>query len=320
MKILMLEAMTYGEDVDLSKFDELGEVIKYQLSTYEEAVSRMREHNPDVVIINKTNMNAECMSAAPNLKMIAEAATGYNNIDIEFAKERGIRVANVAGYSTESVVQHTFALLFYLLEKLRHYDDFVKNGDYAQWPCFSYFNNYFTELAGKTWGIVGLGNIGSGVAKVAEAFGCTVIYYSASGRQYDVPFKCVSLDELLNESDIVSIHAPLNDKTHNLFNYDNIRKMKSNAILLNLGRGPIVNDEDLARSLDENIIAAAGLDVVSVEPIKENNPLLAIKDSNKLIITPHIAWATYEARTRLMDEIYLNIVAKVKGEDRNVIV
>lgn len=320
MKILMLEAMTYGEDVDLSKFDELGEVIKYQLSTYEEAVSRMREHNPDVVIINKTNMNAECMSAAPNLKMIAEAATGYNNIDIEFAKERGIRVANVAGYSTESVVQHTFALLFYLLEKLRHYDDFVKNGDYAQWPCFSYFNNYFTELAGKTWGIVGLGNIGSGVAKVAEAFGCNVIYYSASGRQYDVPFKCVSLDELLNESDIVSIHAPLTDKTNNLFNYENIKKMKSNAILLNLGRGPIVNDEDLARSLNENLIAAAGLDVVSVEPIKENNPLLAIKDSNKLIITPHIAWATYEARTRLMDEIYLNIVAKVKGEDRNVIV
>lgn len=320
MKILMLEAMTYGEDVDLSKFDELGEVIKYQLSTYEEAVSRMREHNPDVVIINKTNMNAECMSAAPNLKMIAEAATGYNNIDIEFAKERGIRVANVAGYSTESVVQHTFALLFYLLEKLRHYDDFVKNGDYAQWPCFSYFNNYFTELAGKTWGIVGLGNIGSGVAKVAEAFGCNVIYYSASGRQYDVPFKCVSLDELLNESDIVSIHAPLTDKTNNLFNYENIKKMKSNAILLNLGRGPIVNDEDLARSLNENLIAAVGLDVVSVEPIKENNPLLAIKDSNKLIITPHIAWATYEARTRLMDEIYLNIVAKVKGEDRNVIV
>jgi len=320
MKILMLEAMTYGEDVDLTQFEKLGEVIKYPLSTYEEAVDRMREHNPDVVIINKTNMNAECMSAAPNLKMVAEAATGYNNIDIEYAKEKGIRVANVAGYSTDSVIQHTFALAFYLLEKMRHYDDFVKSGDYSKWPCFSYFNNYFNELAGKIWGIVGLGNIGRGVAKIAEAFGCKVVYYSASGRSYDVPYDRMGLDEFLKKSDIVSIHAPLNDKTENLFNYDNLSKMKKEAILLNLGRGPIVNDADLARVLKEGVISAAGLDVIGYEPIKADNPLLEIKDSDKLVITPHIAWATYEARTRLMHEIYLNIEARMKGEDRNVIV
>lgn len=320
MKILMLEAMTYGDDVDLTQFEKLGEVVKYPLSTYEEAVSRMREHDPDVVIINKTNMNAECMAAAPKLKMVAEAATGYNNIDIEYAKEHGIRVANVAGYSTDSVIQHTFALAFYLMEKMRHYDEFVKNGDYSKWPCFSYFNNYFYELAGKTWGIVGLGNIGAGVAKIADAFGCKVVYYSASGRTYNTPYERLELDEFLKESDIVSIHAPLNDKTENLFNYENISKMKKEAILLNLGRGPIVNDADLARALKEGVIAAAGLDVIGYEPIKADNPLLEIKDSDKLVITPHIAWATFEARTRLMKEIYLNIEAKMKGEDRNVIV
>ena len=280
----------------------------------------MKEHNPDVVIINKTNMNAECMAAASNLKMVAEAATGYNNIDIEYAKAHGIRVANVAGYSTQSVIQHTFALAFYLVEKMRYYDDFVKSGEYAEWPCFSHFANVFHELAGKTWGIVGLGNIGRGVAKIAADFGCNVIYYSASGHSYDVPYERYELDEFLKKSDIVSIHAPLNKYTENLFNYETFKKMKSSAVLLNLGRGPIVNDADLVRALNEGVIAAAGLDVITTEPVAKDNPLLTIKDSNKLIVTPHVAWATYEARTRLMDEIYLNIKAYLDGEKRNVIV
>lgn len=320
MKILMLEAMTYGDDISLEQFSKLGEVIRYSLSTYEEAVQRMKEHNPDVVIINKTNMNAECMAAAPALKMVAEAATGYNNIDTEYAKAHGIRVANVAGYSTQSVIQHTFALAFYLLEKMRYYDDFVKSGEYTQWPCFSHFSNVFYEIAGKTWGIVGLGNIGRGVARIAADFGCEVIYYSASGHSYDVPYARCELEEFLKKSDIVSIHAPLNQYTENLFNYDNISKMKKNAVLLNLGRGPIVNDADLVKALNEGIIAAAGLDVITREPIEADNPLLTIKDSNKLIVTPHVAWATYEARTRLMNEIYLNIKAFAAGEERNVIV
>ena len=199
MKILMLETMTYGDDISLEQFNRLGEVVTYSLSSYEEAVARMKEHNPDVVIINKTNMNAECMAAAPNLKMVAEAATGYNNIDTEYAKAHGIRVANVAGYSTQSVIQHTFALAFYLIEKMRYYDDFVKSGEYAEWPCFSHFANVFHELAGKTWGIVGLGNIGRGVAKIAADFGCNVIYYSASGHSYDVPYERYELDEFLKK-------------------------------------------------------------------------------------------------------------------------
>ena len=225
MKILMLETMTYGDDISLEQFNRLGEVVTYSLSSYEEAVARMKEHNPDVVIINKTNMNAECMAAAPNLKMVAEAATGYNNIDTEYAKAHGIRVANVAGYSTQSVIQHTFALAFYLIEKMRYYDDFVKSGEYAEWPCFSHFANVFHELAGKTWGIVGLGNIGRGVAKIAADFGCNVIYYSASGHSYDVPYERYELDEFLKKSDIVSIHAPLNKYTENGGSTDNLKIM-----------------------------------------------------------------------------------------------
>lgn len=320
MKLLMLEAMTYGEDISLEQFKQLGELIVYSYSDAKEAYERMKEHNPDVVIINKTMMTGELMGAAPNLKMVAEAATGYNNVDVDYAAKHAIRVANVAGYSTKSVIQHTFSLLFYLLGKMRYYDDFVKSGDYAAWNCFSHFQNVFHELDGMTWGIVGMGNIGRGVAKIAEDFGCNVIYYSASGNTYDVPYKRYELVEFLQVSDIVSVHAPLNEYTNNLFDYENISKMKKNAILLNLGRGPIVNDEDLARALNENVISAAGLDVVSVEPIRHDNPLLEIKDSEKLVITPHIGWGTYEARCRCMDEVYENIVAFTKGEDRNTIV
>ncbi|SDM36716.1 D-2-hydroxyacid dehydrogenase [Lachnospira pectinoschiza] len=320
MEILMLESSVYGDDISLDKFDKLGNVTKYEQSNPSEALERLKKHNPDVVIVNKILMNKEAIDAAPNLKVIAEAATGYNNIDIEYAKEKGIRVANVAGYSTDSVVQHTFALLFYLYEKMRHYDEFVKDGSYANWPVFSYFNNIFYELKGKKWGIVGLGNIGSKVAKIAADFGCEVLTYSASGHKYDSPYRQVELDELLKESDIISIHAPLNEYTNNLFNYENLSKMKKSAVLLNLGRGPIVNDADLAKALEEGRISAAGLDVISVEPIAKDNPLLKIKDSDKLIITPHIAWATHEARERLMDEIYENIVAYFDGRERNVIV
>ena len=303
MKILMLETMTYGDDISLEQFNRLGEVVTYSLSSYEEAVARMKEHNPDVVIINKTNMNAECMAAAPNLKMVAEAATGYNNIDIEYAKAHGIRVANVAGYSTQSVIQHTFALAFYLVEKMRYYDDFVKSGEYAEWPCFSHFANVFHELAGKTWGIVGLGNIGRRVADIAKMFGCHVIYYSTSGKNNQEGYERVDFDTLLTTSDIISVHAPLDANTQDLMNAEAFAKMKKSAIFLNLGRGPIVVEQDLADALKNNEIAAAGLDVLCVEPMSADNPLREIKDSNKLIITPHIAWASVEARTRLMNII-----------------
>lgn len=319
MKILMLDSSTYGEDVNIDKFYELGEVKSYSTSTKQEALERVSEYNPDVVIINKIVADKEFIDAAPSLKMIAETATGFNNIDVKYAKEKNIRVANVAGYSTDSVVQHTFALGLYLIEKMNYYDEYVKSGEYAKCPIFSHFSNVFHELTGKTWGIVGLGTIGKGVAKIAEDFGCKVIYYSASGKTQDVPYERKEFDEFLKESDIVSIHAPLNDKTQNLFNAETFDKMKDSAILLNLGRGPIVNDADLADALLEGKIAGAGLDVLTKEPIEADNPLLKVKDSTKLVITPHVAWGTVEARTRLMDEVYENIVAFTKGEKRNAV-
>ena len=223
MKILMLDSSTYGEDVNVDKFYGLGEVKSYQTSTRQEALERTAGFNPDVVIINKIVADKEFIDCAPALKMIAETATGYNNIDINYAKEKNIRVANVAGYSTDSVVQHTFSLGLYLIEKMNYYDNYVKSGEYAECPIFSHFSNVFHELSGKTWGIVGLGTIGKGVAKIASDFGCKVIYYSASGKTQDVPYEREEFDEFLKKSDIISIHAPLNDKTNNLFNKEAVK-------------------------------------------------------------------------------------------------
>lgn len=320
MKILILDAATFGEDIDISKFNELGEVTVYAKSTKKEALERLEAVNPDAVITNKVVIGNDEMQAAPNLKIILEAATGYNNIDIECARTLRIKVANVAGYSTMSVVQHTFALFFYLYEKMRYYDDYVKSGEYSKSTIFTNFSNVFGELAGKTWGIVGLGHIGSRVADAARAFGCKVVYYSASDNTYDTEYEKVDLDTLLKESDIISIHAPLNQYTKDLFNYENLKKMKKSAYLINVGRGPIVNDADLAKALNEGEIAGAGLDVLTTEPMPADNPLLAIKDSNKLVITPHNAWATYEARVRLLDEIYNNLNSFINGEERNLVV
>lgn len=320
MKILILDAATFGEDIDISKFNELGEVTVYAKSTKKEALERLEAVNPDAVITNKVVIGNDEMQAAPNLKIILEAATGYNNIDIECARTLRIKVANVAGYSTMSVVQHTFALFFYLYEKMRYYDDYVKSGEYSKSTIFTNFSNVFGELAGKTWGIVGLGHIGSRVADAARAFGCKVVYYSASGNTYDTEYEKVDLNTLLKESDIISIHAPLNQYTKDLFNYENLKKMKKSAYLINVGRGPIVNDADLAKALNEGEIAGAGLDVLTTEPMPADSPLLAIKDSNKLVITPHNAWATYEARVRLLDEIYNNLNSFINGEERNLVV
>jgi lactate dehydrogenase-like 2-hydroxyacid dehydrogenase len=320
MKILILDGATFGEDIDISKFNELGEVIVYAESTKQQVLERLKDVNPDAVIVNKIVMGKEEMYTASNLKIILEAATGYNNIDIECAKALNIRVANVAGYSTMSVVQHTFAHLFYLYEKMRYYDDYVKSGDYSNSTIFTNFGNVFNELAGKTWGIVGLGNIGRRVADVAKAFGCKVVYYSASGNTYDTEYEKVELDDLLKNSDIISIHAPLNKYTENLMNYENFKKMKNTAYLINMGRGPIVNEADLAKAINEGEIAGAGLDVLTKEPMSADNPLLTIKDSNKLVITPHNAWATYEARVRLLDEIYNNLKSFINGEARNVVI
>lgn len=298
MKIIFLDAKSIGEDIDLSGFDQLGEVIKYDFSTPSEAAERTKD--ADVVIINKVQINEQTIGAAKHLKLVCVTATGTNNLDKEYLEKRQIAWRNVAGYSTETVAQHTFALLFYLLEKLRYYDDYVKSEKYVGDTIFTHFSNVFHELNGMTWGIIGLGNIGRRVADIAKAFGCHVIYYSTSGKNSQDSYERVDFDTLLKTSDIVSVHAPLDDNTQSLMDAKAFAKMKRSAIFLNLGRGPIVVEQDLADALNHNEIAAAGLDVLSVEPMSADNPLREIKDSSKLIITPHIAWASVEARTRLM--------------------
>lgn len=305
MKIVFLDAKSIGEDIDLSGYDRLGEVVKYPYSTPKEA--RERTKDADVIILNKTEINEQSIGEADKLKLVCVTATGTNNLDKAYLAERGIEWRNVAGYSTESVAQHTFALLFYLMEKLRYYDDYVKNENYVNDSMFTHFDHKFNELSGKTWGIIGLGNIGRRVADIAKCFGCRVIYFSTSGKNNQEGYNRVSFDELLEQSDIVSVHAPLTDDTLGLMNREAFAKMKPSAIFLNLGRGPIVNEADLTEALNTGMIAAAGLDVLSQEPMSEDNPLRSIKDSERLIITPHIAWASIEARTRLMEIILRQI-------------
>ena len=301
MKIVFLDAKTIGDDIDLSGFRTLGEVVTYNFSTTEEA--RERTKDADVIVLNKVEINETSIGEASHLKLVCVTATGTNNLDKDYLKKRGIAWRNVAGYSTESVAQHTFAMLFYLLEKLPYYDNYVKSGQYVDDVMFTHFAKVFHELNGMTFGIIGLGNIGRRVADIAKAFGCHVIYYSTSGRNSQPGYERVSFEELLAKSDIVSVHAPLDENTKGLMNKAAFAKMKPSAIFLNVGRGPIVVEEDLANALKEGTIAAAGLDVLFQEPMREDNPLCAIKDSERLLITPHIAWASVEARTNLMNII-----------------
>ena len=301
MKLVFLDTKTIGEDIDLSAYDALGEVVKYGFSTLEEIPERVKD--ADVLIVNKIVINEQTIGTAKNLKLVCVTATGTNNLDKEYLKKRGIAWRNVAGYSTESVTQHTFALLFYLLEKIRYYDDYVKNEKYINDTVFTHFAEHFNEVNGKTWGIIGLGTIGRRVADIAKAFGARVIYYSASGSPAQEGYEQVDFETLLTTSDIVSVHAPLNEYTKDLMDKEAFAKMKKTAIFLNLGRGPIVVEQDLYEALETGEIAAAGLDVLCEEPMSETNPLAKIKDSKKLIITPHIAWASVEARNRLMQII-----------------
>ena len=301
MKIVFLDAKSIGEDIDLSGYDQLGEVVKYHFSTPSEAA--MRTQDADVVIINKVPINEQTIGNARNLKLVCVTATGTNNLDKDYLAKRNIAWRNVAGYSTESVTQHTFAMLFFLLEKLSYYDAYVKNENYANDTLFTHFEERFCEIAGKTWGIIGLGNIGRRVADVAKAFGSHVIYYSTSGKNIQEGYERVSLDTLLATSDIVSVHAPLTPETEGLMNASAFAKMKPTAIFLNVGRGAIAVEQDLADALNSNQIAAAGLDVLCEEPMSSNSPFLHMKDSKRLLITPHIAWASIEARTRLMNII-----------------
>lgn len=300
-KIVFLDVKTIGEDIDYSGFDALGEVVKYGFSDLEEA--RVRTRDADIVVVNKLVINEQTIGEAKHLKLVCVTATGTNNLDKEYLAKRNIAWRNVAGYSTESVAQHTFALLFYLMEKLPYYDAYVKSEKYIGDTVFTHFGKVFHELSKMTWGIVGFGAIGHRVAEIAKAFGCHVIYYSTSGKNSQQGYERVDFDTLLTQSDVISVHAPLTEQTKGLMDKAAFSKMKKSAIFLNLGRGQIVSEEDLAWALNQHVIAAAGLDVLAEEPMSETNPLRVIKDSERLVITPHIAWASIEARTRLMKTI-----------------
>ena len=313
-KIVILDGKTLG-DIRLEKLSEIGEVKYYDTTDISEVKERVREAN--IVLTNKVILNRENLSEANNLEFIAEVATGFNNIDIEYAKERGIGVSNVAGYSTNAVVQHTFAATLALLDEVVYYDNYVKSGEYSKSGLFTCLDKPYYEIQDKTWGIIGLGNIGKRVAKIAEAFGAKVVSYSTTGSNTNNEFKRVSFDELLNNSDIISIHAPLSKNTLGLINYESLCKMKTSSILINMGRGPIVVEKDLARAIDEGKIRGAALDVFEVEPIKINNALLTMKNKDRIILSPHIAWASVEARERLFNEVIENIRAFYNGKMRN---
>lgn len=317
MKIVVLERNSVGTDIPVD-YSELGEVTYYANTvTIEEVAERIKD--ADIVVANKAPMREESLKDAPNVKLICEFATGFDNVDIAYCKSRGIRVANVVDYSTAMVAQHTFAMAFYVSQKMRHYDDYVKSGTYAAQSRFSNFDVPFTELDGKTWGIIGMGNIGKRVAHIAESFGCKVIFYSVTGRSKVTEYEQVDFDTLLAESDYLSLHCPLSEISRNLIDAKALSKMKKSAILINVARGPVVNNHDLYEALENGTIAGAGLDVIEKEPITAENPLSKILDSNKLYITPHLAWASVEARTRCVEGVRLNIEAFMRGELRNVV-
>lgn len=318
IKIVILERNSVGTDVDVSCLEKLGEVCCYPNTVTIEEV-RERTKDADIVIANKSPLREETLKDSPRVKLICEFATGYDNCDLEYCKSRGIGVANVVDYCTAMVAQHTFALALALLEKLPHYDDYVKSGAYSAQDRFSNFDIPFSELSGMTWGIVGMGNIGRRVAKIAEAFGCRVIFHSITGKSRVTEYEQVDKDTLLAESDVLSLHCPLSDLSRNFIDREALRKMKKKAVLVNVARGPVVNNRDLYDALVSGDIMAAGLDVLEQEPLQPSNPLSLLKDSNQIIITPHLAWGSVEARTRCVKEAYKNIEAFLRGEQRNIV-
>ena len=309
--IVFLDTETIGKVNNMKLLSKLGELETYNNTAPDQVVERCK--GKDIIIVNKVKINEAVMKQLPDLKLICVAATGVNNIDLNYAKNNSIEVKNVAGYSTDSVAQLTFTMLLYLVNKPYYYDSFVKSGAYSRSASFTHHNEPFWELKGKRLGIIGLGTIGRQVARIAESFGMEVVFYSTTGRNNHINYKRFELDDLLKSSDVVSIHAPLNTKTRDLITYEKIKLMRPCAILLNLGRGGIINEKDLARALNDNLIGAAGIDVMEQEPINADNPMLKLFDKEKILITPHMAWASKESRELLVEKIARNIEVFLKA-------
>lgn len=305
MNIVFLDIKTMGDIPNLRKPETFGKYTTYENTLPNQVIERIKGH--EIVISNKVKIDKTVMEASPNLKLICVAATGTNNVDMDFAKERGIIVKNAVDYSTFSVTEITFTLILSLLTQVQYYDQYVKSGRYSKNDIFTHIGRPFWEIKDKQIGIIGLGNIGKQVAQVAEGFGMKIAYYSSSGKKRHPSYQLMDLDELLATSDIVSIHSPLNERTKNLIGYEEIKKMKKEALLINVGRGGIVKEAELVKALDEDLIRGAGFDVFDSEPMNADSPFLQIKNKEKILLTPHIAWASLEARTKLMDIVCANI-------------
>jgi len=316
-KIVILDGHTLNPgDLSWDQWREYGEVIVYPRTRADPATILERCAGADALITNKFPLSAATISALPSLKYIGVTATGYNIIDIAAARKQGIVVSNVPSYGTASVVQMTFALLLELTLRVQRHSDAVTEGKWARSPDFCFWDYPLVELAGKTMGIIGMGNIGGMVADVATAFGMTVIGNSRTqtDQTHRQHFIWVTIPELLQRSDVVSIHCPLFPETRGLINKENLARMKPTAFLLNTSRGPIIAEQDLAEALNEGRIAGAGIDVLPTEPPVDGSPLIGAKNC---IITPHISWATKEARTRLMSGSLKNLAAFVAGNPIN---
>lgn len=309
MKIAILDALTLG-DSDLSGFSDLGELTTYQTTTADETMQRLA--GQEIVITNKVVITKAHMQANPQLKLICISATGMNNVDLHAAEQAGVVVKNVAGYSTESVSQATFSMLFQLIHQSRYYEQFIKEKGWCNSPIFTHLERSFYEIKGKRWGIIGMGAIGQRVAQLASAFGCEVSYFSTSGKNSKQDYQQLSLQELLSQSDIISIHAPLNSDTENLIGKEQIQLLKAGAVILNLGRGGIIDEQAMAEALD-SLDIYHGTDVLAVEPMLTEHPYLKVKLSQRLLLTPHTAWASVEARTLLINKVIDNIKLFVTG-------
>lgn len=312
MRIVFLDALTLGEGIDLSRFSELGEVEIYGASTESEIADRVSDC--DVVITNKIKLNESNLSSAERLKLICVTATGFDNIDVEYAKRRGIGVCNVVGYSTSNVAQITAGLVLDLINKTTEYRDSVASGRYSQCGVANILSPIYHEIDGKVWGIVGFGNIGRRVANVAEALGCKVL---VNKRKAIEDFECVDIDTICRECDIITLHTPLNDGTRGLINEERISMMKDGVILVNVARGAVTDERAIANAIKAGKIGGFGCDVYSVEPFGADHPFYGIKDRGNVILTPHMAWGSLEARVRLCDEVKENVISFFKGEIRN---
>ena len=305
MKIVFLDSDTVGCSPALDKIAALGEFVSYPRTAAPETASRIAD--ADIAITNKVVLDRTVIDAAPRLRLICVTATGVNNVDMDYAAKRGILVRNVADYSTESVTQITFMHIFSLMCHADYWDSFAKSGAWTASGLFTDISHTWGQLCGRRIGIIGMGKIGRRVAQVATAFSMHVAYYSTSGTNHCTDYPALTLDELLATSDVVSIHAPLNGRTRNLIDAAKLRLMKPSAILVNVGRGGIVDEASLAAALDEGVIAGAALDVFCTEPLPEKHPLLALTHPERLRLSPHIAWTSNEARALLMERTLENI-------------